>query len=82
MTTPRTRYDVAAQEVAMLTATVPIQLTPEADFEELRKTLVLLPGVQRLTIHPDRIEVRYDPEVTTLGRIRQLVAHKGFALRP
>lgn len=65
----------------MTSATIPVQMTPQADFQDLRKTLVLLPGVHRITIHPDRIEVEYDPEAIGLERIRQLIVHKGFALR-
>lgn len=63
----------------MKTTCFPIHPTQRADFQELRKTLVLVPGVHSVAIHPDRIDVTYEPAATDLGRVRGLIEHKGYA---
>lgn len=54
--------------------------TPHADFQDLRKTLVLLRGVHSAEILIDRIDVTCDAAETDLGRLRALIEHKGFAI--
>lgn len=57
----------------------PIRPTPAANYEDLRKTLVLVRGVRCVEFHPDHIDVSYDPAVTDLARVRGLIEHKGYA---
>lgn len=63
----------------MKTTSFSIHPTQSADFQDLRKTLVLLRGVHCVEIHPDHIDVAYDPAETDLGRVRGLIEHKGYA---
>lgn len=62
----------------MKTTSFPIRPTPAADFQDLRKTLVLVQGVHTVDIHPDHIDVTYDPGATDLARVRGLIEHKGY----
>ncbi|HEY9856124.1 MAG TPA: hypothetical protein V6D05_10325 [Stenomitos sp.] len=63
----------------MKTTSFPIHPTQHADFQDLRKTLVLVRGIHTVDIHPDHIDVTYDPAETDLGRVRGLIEHKGYA---
>lgn len=63
----------------MKTTSYPIRPTLTADFQDLRKTLVLVRGVRCVEIHPDHIDVTYDPEETDLERVRGLIEHKGYS---
>lgn len=63
----------------MKTTSFPIHPTEAADFQDLRKTLVLVRGIHTVEIHPDRIDVTYDPGTTDLARVRGLIEHKGYA---
>jgi len=63
----------------MKTTSFPIHPTQSADFQDLRKTLVLMHGIHCVEIHPDHIDVTYDPAQTDLGRVRGLIEHKGYA---
>lgn len=54
--------------------------TPHADFQDLRKTLILLHGVHSAEILSDRIDVTCDERDTDLGRLRTLIENKGFAV--
>lgn len=66
----------------MKTTSFPIHPTASADFQDLRKTLVLVRGIRCVEIHPDHIDVTYDPAETDLGRVRGLIEHKGYATEP
>lgn len=63
----------------MKTTSFPIHPTAAADFQDLRKTLVLMPGIRCVEIHPDHIDVTYEPGATDLTRVRGLIEHKGYA---
>jgi hypothetical protein len=54
--------------------------TPHADFQDLRKTLILLHGVHAAEILVDRIDVTCDVGETDMGHLRALIEHKGFAI--
>ncbi len=62
----------------MKTTSFPIHPTAAADFQDLRKTLVLVPGIRCVEIYPDRIDVSYEPDATDLVRVRGLIEHKGY----
>lgn len=62
----------------MQTVTFRIRPTPASDFQDLRRTLVLVGGVHSAEIQPDRIGVTFDPGRTDLARVRALIEHKGF----
>lgn len=63
----------------MNTTSIPIRPTEAADYQELRKTLVLVRGIHCIEFHPDHIDVTYDPQETDLERVRGLIEHKGYA---
>lgn len=62
----------------MAIATFRIRPGPQANFQDLRKTLILLPGIHCAEIQPEALSITFDPQHADLARVEALIRHAGF----
>jgi hypothetical protein len=59
-------------------ARFPIHPTARADFKNLQRTLILVPGLHAATLEQDQVSITFDPEVTDLEQVRRVIRTQGY----